>query len=349
METLSMFRKLLIKSRRNRASTLSGPHRRNLIGRYLLHGIVTVWSLVSLCVPALRAQVATADLVGTVTDSSGSVVPGAVVTAKNINTGLPYSALSGNEGDFVISQLPAGHYHVQVAKAGFKTWNEPDVSLTIGDRYRAEVKLEVGQMEQQIMVEANAVQLQTDSATVASLIDEHQVQDLPLLGRNFVSLTQLVPGATDYATGSFSTGNAVDDRRRPSAVSVNGFNGAQNNFMIDGMDNNERFIATVTVKPSIEAIGEIRIITNTFSAELSRANGAGISFITKGGGNVVHGSLFEFFRNQSLDARQPILLPTQPKARYRQNNFGGSIGGPIKKNKTFFFYDGEPTWLARAR
>ena len=125
--------------------------------------------------------------------------------------------------------------------------------------------------------------MQTDSATVGSLIDSHQVQDLPLLGRNFVQLTQLVPGETDFTGGSFSTGNAVDDRRRPSAVSVNGFNGAQNNFMIDGMDNNERFIATVTVKPSIEAIGEIKVITNTFSAELSRANGAGISFITKSG------------------------------------------------------------------
>jgi hypothetical protein len=268
-------------------------------------------------------------------------VPGAIVTTTSITTGLAYNIVSGNDGGFIISQLPAGHYRIKVAKSGFKTWNDPDVALAIGDRYRAQVVLEVGQIDQQITVDVNAAQLQTDSATVASLIDDHQVQDLPLLGRNFVSLTQLVPGATDYTGGSFSTGNAVDDRRRPSAVSVNGFNGAQNNFMIDGMDNNERFIATVTVKPSIEAIGEIRIITNTFSAELSRANGAGISFITKSGGNLLHGSLFEFFRNQSLDARQPILLPTQPKAPYRQNNFGGSVGGPIKKNKTFFFYDWE--------
>jgi Carboxypeptidase regulatory-like domain len=298
-------------------------------------------SILSFTAPLLRAQVATADLVGTVTDSSGGAVPGAAVAATNISTGLAYNVVTANEGGFVISQLPAGHYRIKVSKSGFKSWTNPDVSLAIGDRYRAQVTLDVGQIDQQITVDANTAQLQTDSATVASLIDDHQVQDLPLLGRNFVSLTQLVPGATDYTAGSFSTGNAVDDRRRPSAVSVNGFNGAQNNFMIDGMDNNERFIATVTVKPSIEAIGEIRIITNTFSAELSRANGAGISFITKSGGNTLHGSLFEFFRNQSLDARQPILLPTQPKAPYRQNNFGGSVGGPIKKNKTFFFYDWE--------
>ncbi len=290
---------------------------------------------------SLHAQVATADILGTVTDTSGGVVPAAKVLATNNATGLAYNADASGEGDFLLTQLPAGHYRLQVTKPGFKTWTIPDISVAIGDRYRAQVKLELGQVEQSITVEADTVRLQTDSATVASLIDEHQVQDLPLLGRNFVTLTQLVPGATDYTAGSFSTGNAVDDRRRPSAVSVNGFNGAQNNFMIDGMDNNERFIATVTVKPSIEAIGEIKVITNTFSAELSRANGAGVSFITKGGTNALHGSLFEFFRNQSLDARQPILLPTQPKAPYRQNNFGASVGGPIKKNKTFFFADWE--------
>ncbi|HXE62377.1 MAG TPA: TonB-dependent receptor [Bryobacteraceae bacterium] len=275
------------------------------------------------------------------TDSSGAVVPGAKVTATNLGTGLTYISNATADGNYLITQLPSGHYRITAEKEGFKTWTTPDVNIAIGDRYRANARLEVGQITQTVEVQADAAPLQTDSAQVASLVDERQVQDLPLNGRNFVQLTQLVPGATDYTAGSFSTGNAVDDRRRPSAVSVNGFNGAQNNFMIDGMDNNERFIATVTVKPSIEAIGEIKVITNTFSAELSRANGAGISFITKGGTNNFHGSLFEFFRNQALDARQPILLPTQPKAPYRQNNFGASAGGPIKKNRTFFFADWE--------
>jgi hypothetical protein len=291
-------------------------------------------------IPA-SAQVATADIVGSVTDSSDAVVPGAKVTATNLGTGLTYVSNATGDGNYLITQLPAGRYRITAEKEGFKTWTRTDVNLSIGDRYRADARLEVGQISQTVEVQAESAQLQTDSAQVASLVDERQVQDLPLNGRNFVQLTQLVPGATDYTAGSFSTGNAVDDRRRPSAVSVNGFNGAQNNFMIDGMDNNERFIATVTVKPSIEAIAEIKVITNTFSAELSRANGAGISFITKGGTNDFHGSLFEFFRNQALDARQPILLPRQPKAPYRQNNFGASAGGPIKRNRTFFFGDGE--------
>jgi hypothetical protein len=333
-----MFRNLPSAGKENAARNPSGDTR---FGGWLASAFAVMAALASLGATALRAQVSTADLVGTVTDSSAAVVPGAQVVAKNLSTGLSYSAETTPEGDFVISQLPAGQYQVRISKAGFRMWIDPEVTLTLGARSRLQVKLEVGQIDQQITVEANAVQLQTDSATVGALIDNHQVQDLPLLGRNFVNLTQLVPGATDYTGGSFSTGNAVDDRRRPSAVSVNGFNGAQNNFMIDGMDNNERFIATVTVKPSIEAIGEMRIITNTFSAELSRANGAAVTFVTKGGGNVIHGSAFEFFRNQGLDARQPLLLPSQPKAPYRQNNFGGSVGGPIKKNKTFFFYDWE--------
>jgi hypothetical protein len=147
-----------------------------------------VLSLVLLLIgaSAMRAQVATADLVGTVTDSSDAAVPGAAVVARNLETGLSYAAATGSAGDFLISQLPAGQYSLQVTKSGFKTWKQADISLAIGDRFRAQIRLEIGQIDQQIIVEANAVQLQTDSATVGSLIDNHQVEDLPLLGRNFV-------------------------------------------------------------------------------------------------------------------------------------------------------------------
>jgi single-stranded DNA-binding protein len=292
-------------------------------------------------VPALRAQIATADIVGTVTDTSGGVVPAARVTATSIGTGIVYPGQTASDGNFLLTQLPVGHYRVTITKNGFKTYDVPDIGLTIGERVRQDARLEVGAATQTIEVQAEGVQLQTDSATVQSTIEEHQVQDLPLEGRNFAQLVQLVPGATDYVGGTFSNGNALDDRRRGSAVSVNGFLGTENNFMIDGMDNNERFIGTTVVKPSIEAIGEVKVITNTFSAEMSRANGAGVSFITKGGSNQIHGSAFEFFRNQSLDARLPMLAYTAPKQATRQNNFGGSVGGPIKKNKTFYFGDFE--------
>ena len=211
--------------------------------------VVLVLAITLLIGSQLSAQVATADIVGTVTDNSGSIVPGAKVTVTNVETNLRTSAESNVDGNFVLTQLPAGHYRFVAEKTGFKSWRITDIGLAIGDRYRTDVRMEVGQLDQTITVSAEEAHLQTESATVASLIDERQVQDLPLLGRNFVTLTQLVPGATDYDTGSFSTGNAVDDRRRPSSVSVNGFLATQNNFMIDGMDDNERFIGTVSVKP----------------------------------------------------------------------------------------------------
>ncbi len=302
--------------------------------------VIALFAMAALA-PGVRAQIATADIVGTVTDASGAVIPAAKVVATGIETGLAYPGQSAADGNFDLTQLPVGHYRLTITKEGFKTFNVADVGVTIGERLRQDVKLEIGAASQTVEVQAEGVQLQTDSATVQSTIEEHQVQDLPLEGRNFAQLVQLVPGATDYVGGTFSNGNALDDRRRGSAVSVNGFLGTENNFMIDGMDNNERFIGTTVVKPSIEAIGEVKVITNTFSAEMSRANGAGVSFITKGGSNQLHGSAFEFFRNQALDARLPMLAYTAPKQATRQNNFGASVGGPIKKNKTFFFGDFE--------
>ena len=321
------------------------PDRRNAFDPFL---IGAAFIILLLSQRSSWAQIATADIIGTVTDASGAVVPEAKVTATNTETGLVYPGQSSSDGNFLLTQLPVGRYKVAVSKAGFKAVEISDISLTIGQRLREDVKLQIGTASQSVEVQAESVQLQTDSATVQSTIEEHQVQDLPLEGRNFAQLVQLIPGATDYTGGTFSTGNALDDRRRGSAVSVNGFLGTQNNFMIDGMDNNEKFIASVVVKPSIEAIGEVKVITNTFSAELGRANGAAVSFITKGGTNEFHGSAFEFFRNQSLDARLPMLAYTAPKQAVRQNNFGGSIGGPIKKNKTFFFGDFESYLLYSA-
>ena len=293
----------------------------------------------------LSAQVATADIVGTVTDNSGSIVPGAKITATNVETNLGYSAESNADGNFVLTQLPAGHYRFDAEKTGFKSWRIADIRLAIGDRYRADVRMEVGRLDQTITVLAEEAHLQTESATVASLIDERQVQDLPLLGRNFVTLTQLVPGATDYDTGSFSTGNAVDDRRRPSSVSVNGFLATQNNFMIDGMDNNERFIATVTVKPSIEAIGEIKVITNTFSAELSRANGAGISFITEGRDQYPARVAVRVLPQPDAwtRARRYSLTP-RPRLRTGRTISAAASAARSRRTRRSSFTTGRPTW-----
>jgi hypothetical protein len=149
-----------------------------------------------------------------------------------------------------------------------------------------------------------------------------------------------VAGTTNYQGNTYAGGNK-DDQRRSGTVAANGRSGTENSFNIDGVDNNERFVNTLIVRPSEEGVAEMRVLTNSFSAELSRTSGAAVIFITKGGGNEFHGSAFEYLRNQLTDARAPNLTVGQAKPAYRQNNFGGSVGGPIKRDKTFFFFDWE--------
>ncbi len=301
--------------------------------------VITAAALFLALATVLPAQVSTADIVGTVADSTNAVVPGVKVTATNLATGLPYVGVSNESGDFSIPQLPTGHYSIVIDKAGFKSWRIADVALTSGDRFRVSPRLEPGSMEQSIEVVATSVALQTDTATVGSAVNQTEIRNLPLNGRNLIDLSMYVAGADDYKGGGFS--GTPDDKRRNSTVSVNGRTGAENNFLIDGMDNNERFVNTILVKPSMEGVAEMRVVTNSFSAELSRTGGAAIVFITKGGTNELHGSAFEYLRNQDLDARPPNLAATASKPPYKQHNFGGSIGGPVKKNKAFFFADWE--------
>jgi hypothetical protein len=297
-------------------------------------------SLLLLSSIPLFSQVSTADIVGTVSDASGAVVAGVKVTATNLATDLTYSAVSSSSGEFAISLLPTGHYKVQADLTGFKSWTVPDVEVTIGERLRVSPRLEVGSMGQSVEVVAEAAALQTDSATVATIVDQKEVDNLPLNGRNFLLLAQIVPGANNYGGGSFANGG-LDDRRRSTTISANGRAGAENNFLIDGMDNNEKFIGTVLVKPSMEGVAEMKVMTSTFSAELARTSGAAVVIVTRGGNNTFHGTAFEYIRNEVLDARPPLLAYTAKKPPYKQNNFGGSYGGPVRKNKTFFFADWE--------
>ena len=159
-------------------------------------------------------------------------------------------------------------------------------------------------------------------------------------GRNFIQLAQLSAGANAGADNALASGNRPDDRRSTSAVTVNGQMSYSNNFLIDGLDNNERYIGTIIIKPSVEGLSEFKVITNGYSADLGRTAGGVIDMITKSGTDSFHGSLFEFFRNQHVDAKNFFAGPG-PTPDYKQNQFGGSIGGPIKKGKTFFFGDYE--------
>ena len=188
---------------------------------------------------------------------------------------------------------------------------------------------------------AQAPIIQSDSATVGALLPETAVQDLPLNGRNVIGLVRGLPGANEGLPNSLSSGNRPDDRRQTSTVSVNGQNDVVNNNLIDGIDNNERFIGTIGVRPSVDAIAEVKVQTNMYTAETGRTAGAVVNILTKSGTNDFHGSGYGFFRNEKFDAYDYFARRDQPKPRLRQQQWGGSFGGRIIRNRTFFFADYE--------
>ena len=292
-----------------------------------------------LTTPAL-AQVTTDDIVGRVTDSSGAVLPGVTVTVENLGTHETGVVPTEGSGDYAFTLLPIGRYKVTIELQGF-TSQTANLLLAAGDRSRLDVKLQVGAVSENVTVVAESPLVQTDSSTLSSLVTEKAVQDLPVNGRNFVRLVQLVPGATEGVPNSLASGTRPDDRRQTSAISINGALDNQNNQLLDGIDNNERFIGTMVVKPSIDAIAEVKVQTNMYTAEVGRTAGGVVNIITKSGSNNFHGSLFEFNRNDKFDERGYFAPKDQPKPKLDQNQYGGSVGGPVKKNKTFFFADYE--------
>jgi hypothetical protein len=288
------------------------------------------------------AQQTTGDILGTVTDGTGAVVAGAKVTVENLGTREHRMAVTSNGGDYVVNLLNPGTYSVTVTASGFRTFAVSSVALAAGDRTRVNAQMSVGSTSQTVTVAGQASALQTDSSVLSSTIGGQATQDLPLNGRNFIQLVQLQPGVNEGPPTSLTNGSELDDRRQSAALSVNGQSDVLNNEMIDGADNNERLIGTVAVRPAIDAIAEINVQTNTYTAEVGRTGGGIINVITKSGTNHFHGDVFEFFRNDVFDANTYNFGAVLPKSELRQNQFGGSLGGPIFKGKTFFFgaYEG---------
>jgi hypothetical protein len=297
-------------------------------------------ALLVLFTSAAFAQLTTADILGTVTDATGAVVPNATVVLTNNGTNEKRTTTSNGSGDYSFNILPVGHYSISVKAAGFQAQVVRDLSVEAGDRARNDVHLATGSTDTVVEVTASTPLLQADSATVSSTVTAQAVQDLPLNGRNFVQLVQLVPGANEGPGNGLTSGGRPDDRRQTASFSVNGQDDTLNNFVIDGIDNNERIIGTIGVRPVVEAIQEITVQTNNYTAEAGRTAGGVVNIVTRAGTNLFHGSAYEYFRNDIFDARN-VLQNTGSKPELRQNQFGGSIGGPIFKDRTFFFGDYE--------
>ena len=305
--------------------------------------LVVLFLLSSFATTRVHAQ-ATGQLTGSVSDASQAAVPGAEVTATGIGTGLERKTTTNQQGDYTLPFLPPGEYRVRVQKEGFRQVSR-DVRLEVNQVARVDFALEVGEVTETVQVTGAAPLIESDTSAIGQVIEGKAIEDLPLNGRNFVQLAILGPGVVGVgfgAAGTIMSGTRPDDLRPGSELFSNGNREGANNFLMDGVDNNERLTLAIVLRPSVEAVREFKIQTNMFSADQGRNAGATINVITKSGSNDWHGSAYEFLRNDVLDARNYFAPSTSPKPAFRQNQFGGSFGGKIVPNKLFFFgnYEG---------
>jgi hypothetical protein len=296
-------------------------------------------------------QATTAELSGAVQDASGAVVPGAQVIANNIATNIAHSTVSEKNGHYVLGQLPPGDYTLTVEAKGFSKLVQTGLNLQVNQQAQLDLTLKVGAQSETVEVVSQAPLLESESSSVGTVVGEQMVNQLPLNGRNFTQLATLSPGVTGVgqsATGTIESGTRPDNRRPASEIFSNGNREGDNNFLIDGVDDNERLTLSIVVRPPVAAVREFKIQTNLYSADIGRNSGAVIDVITKSGTNQLHGSVFEYIRNSAVDARSYFNRPPSPFPSFRLNQFGFSIGGPViipkvynGKNRTFFFADYE--------
>lgn len=296
--------------------------------------------LAALAPASLLAQSVTGTLAGSITDPSGLNVASAEVTITNADTGWTKSQKTDESGIYTFPNVPTGRYNIVVEAAGFKKAELQNVQLSVDQRVRADIQLTVGNVSETIEVTASAGLLQSDSSEVGTTVGETQIRELPLNGRNFVQMTRLIPGVHRGVPGTNLDGSGSLGWRASASFTANGMRARDNNFILDGVDNNEVLLSTVVVYPSPDALQEFKVQTSAYSAEFGRGLGGVVNLQIKSGTNQYHGNLFEFLRNDKLDANDWFNNKFgRPRAPYRQNQFGGTFGGPVVRNRTFFFTD----------
>lgn len=283
---------------------------------------------------SLFAQGVTASFVGTVTDASGAVLPGATVVAINEGTGLRREAITNESGNYTIPLLPIGRYTVETELPGFKRDVRRNLQLNVDARVRVDFTLQVGNVSETIEVVSAAPLVQTEDSSVGFVIDNKKVTELPLNGRRFEQLVQLVPGSVQAAEGSLNANRGLFNIAGQPEVSTN--------FLLDGVDNIDPVVRIYAYRPSIDLIEEFKVQTSTYSAEFGRNSGAVVNVTTKSGTNEFHGSAWEFYRGARLNAKNFFDSPTDKIPHLVKNQFGTSLGGPIARDRTFFFvlYEG---------
>ena len=291
----------------------------------------------------LPAQGTGGRILGRVSDPSGAVIAHVKVVVTNEATGVSRDAESNDSGDYSFPEIPVGIYTLSFELTGFKKDLRHGVSVDLNQVVTLNMVMQIGQAQEVVDVTSEAPLVDTTSTQLGAIMGSREVSSLPLNSRDTYQLLQLQPGVMS-TTGS--SNSLIYGSDSPGAVSVNGGRGRANNFSVNGGDANDLFVNLPTVQPSPDSIEEFRVLTNTFDAEYGRNSGSVINVVTKSGTNQWHGSTYEFFRNKVLNANQYCFtgaegLPCQ-KPQFNQNQFGGTFGGPIKKDRTFFFasYEG---------
>ena len=290
--------------------------------------------------PSAIAQSVSGTILGTVTDSTGAIVAGAKVTILNEGTGLTRVLTADSNGEYTAPNLPTGHYTITSEMTGFKTIALSNIEVGVDQRVRINIKHEVGAMTESVSVTADTPLIQTSSSELGTTVGSQQIEALPLNGRNFVNLTRTVPGVLRGIPGANIDGAGSLAWRASASFSANGQRPRDNNYMLDGVDNNETWLQTVVIFPSVDALDEFKLQTSTYSAEFGRSLGGVVNLQIKSGSNKFRGSGFEFHRDDKFDANNFFNNRAgRAKPEFKQDQFGGTLGGPIFKDKTFFFGD----------
>ena len=281
-----------------------------------------------------------AEITGRIVDASGSPTPGASIDILQTGTGVKWEVKANSDGYYTQALLPPSDYRVSVTLKGFKQDVRP-VTLEVGQVARLDFTLQVGSQTETVEVTGATPLLEASNASIGQVIETQAIADLPLNGRNYLDLAKLSIGTTE-PSGTGTTGTTGDRAKNGGAFIANGTRSDQNNFILDGIDNNAKIPdlsnnTNVVIQPSVDALGEFKVETNTYSPEYGHSGGAVLSATTKSGTNKLHGSLFEFLRNDAMDARNFFLAPNTPKQELRQSQYGMTGGGPIIKSRTFLF------------
>src|SRR6266852_3770464 len=308
--------------------------------------------LLSLMLSPYSAFVLQADtggsISGTVTDQSGALVPDTTVTALNLDTTVQQTTRTNANGFFTLTNLPVGRYEIEIVREGFKPYKRTGLIIDVNAALREDISLTMGEQSEEVVVSDTAVHVETESSQMGEVVTGSQITSVALNGRSFTDLLALQPGIVPMSTqqpdsivmAGASVAIAPSGLLNPGNQSISGQREDANGFVVNGGDVKELMNGGTSIVPDLDSIAEFRVLTNNFDAEYGNYSGGIVNVVTKSGANQLHGSAFEFLRNTDLDARN-FFSPE--RSFYRQNQFGGTVGGPIRKNKLFFFGDYQGT------